>query len=293
MCPIGAKFYPRPERHVTDFLARMADASHDRVVASKTVRPESVVRAEALDSPTPLVPVIRRGEFNIIAEVKRRSPSAGHLTGNPADSQVTIADRARSYKRGGARAISVLTEPSEFCGDLSDVSAVAQACEVPVMRKDFLIDSYQVFEARVAGASGVLLIVRMVDQACLRKMIQAAAHLGLFVLLEAFDESDIGRVRDAVAVAKDHSATVFVGVNTRDLVTLEVDRSRLAALASLLPDDAVRIAESGTNSPDDARYAASLDYDGILVGSALMRASDPENLVNAMLTAGRKEAMRS
>ena len=124
------------------------------------------------------------------------------------------------------------------------------------------------------------------------EMIQAAAKVGLFVLLEAFDESDLTIVRDAVAVARDHSATMYVGVNTRDLVTLEVDRGRLAALAGLLPADAVRIAESGTNSPDDARYAASLGYDGILVGSALMRASDPEQLVRALLAAGREEALR-
>ncbi len=277
---------------MTDFLSRMADASRDRVSAAKAARPESVVCTAALEAPTPRVPVIQRGEFNIIAEVKRRSPAAGHLTADLTDSRAAVADRARQYARGGAAAISVLTEPSEFCGELSDISVVAQACDAPVMRKDFLVDPYQVFEARTEGASGVLFIARLVDQACLRKMIQAAAKLGLFILLEAFDESDLAIVRDAVAVARDHSATMYVGVNTRDLVTLEVDRGRLAALASLLPDDAVRIAESGTNSPDDARYAASLGYDGILVGSALMRASDPERLVQALLTAGREEALR-
>jgi indole-3-glycerol phosphate synthase len=270
----------------------MADASRDRVTAAKSARPEYVMRTAALESPTPRLPVIRRGEFNIIAEVKRRSPSAGQLTAGRPDGRAAVADRVRKYAQGGAAVISVLTEPSEFCGALSDISVAAQACDTPVMRKDFLVDAYQVFEARAEGASGVLLIVRIVDQACLRKMIEAAANHGLFILLEAFDESDLAMVRDAVAVARDHSATIYVGVNARDLVTLEVDRGRLAALATLLPDDAVRIAESGTNSPDDARYAASLGYDGLLVGSALMRTSDPEQLVHALLKAGREEALR-
>ena len=176
---------------MTDFLSRMADASRDRVAVAKAARPESVVCTAALEAPTPRVPVIQRGEFNIIAEVKRRSPAAGHLTAGLTDTRAAVADRARQYARGGAAAISVLTEPSEFCGELSDISVVAQACDAPVMRKDFLVDPYQVFEARTEGASGVLFIARLVDQACLRKMIQAAAKLGLFILLEAFDEPDL------------------------------------------------------------------------------------------------------
>ena len=185
---------------------------------------------------------------------------------------VDPGERARAYGAAGAHVISVLTEPSRFAGSLDDLSAAAEG-RTPVMRKDFLVEPVQLLEARVHGASGVLLIAAMLPGDRLARMVDRAAELGLFVLLEAFDAPDlerIGEVLDRVAVAR-------VGVNCRDLRTLAVDPGRFAALAPHLPEPA--IAESGLHTPEDVQRVRALGYRGVLVGTALMRAPDPADLV--------------
>jgi indole-3-glycerol phosphate synthase len=158
---------------------------------------------------------------------------------------------------------------------------------VPAMRKDFLVDSYQVLEGRVAGAAGVLAILRMLPRADLEKLIDTALGLGMFVLLETFDQADIELAHALLDARRAHRDLLLVGVNSRDLVTLKVVPGRLDALASLLPVDFPRVAESGVATADDAARMAAVGYDLALVGSALMSAEEPAKLARAMLAQGR------
>jgi indole-3-glycerol phosphate synthase len=163
---------------------------------------------------------------------------------------------------------------------------------VPAMRKDFLVDPYQLLEARVAGASGVLIILRMLSRAEIEALLDGARTLGLFVLLEAFDEQDIEAMHDLFAGQEgqrpaDAAAPVLVGLNCRDLTTLQIVPERLVELAHLLPSNMPRVAESGVSSPEDAARMAAAGYEYVLVGSALMKGGNPEALASAMLAAGR------
>jgi len=262
---------------MSDFLQQMATRSAERAAAAGRIR--------AGDLDKPLVP-LQLGDFDVIAEIKGRSPAEGTLAGDDLDR----SEQARQYAHGGAAAISVLTEPSRFDGALEHLEAVVAAVpDTPVMRKDFLVEPVQVLEARRAGASGVLLITAMLSDAKLRAMLDAAFEHGLFVLLEAFDENDLARSSALLGepVARDRAAAgqLLVGVNTRNLRTLEVDSTRLQSLAPLLP--AARcVAESGLTTADDAAAVAGWGYSLALVGSALMRSTDPAALVAAMRDAG-------
>jgi len=184
----------------------------------------------------------------------------------------------------------VLTEPSRFAGDLAHLEEVVAAVpQTPVMRKDFLVEPLQVHEARKAGASGVLLITTMLSDAKLREMLDAAWQHGMFVLLEAFDESDLARastlLEDDVECERAASGQLLIGVNTRNLRTLKIDAARLQCLAPLLPD-ARCVAESGLHVADDAATVAAYGYRMALVGTALMRSDDPAALIAAMRHAG-------
>lgn len=237
------------------------------------------LRSRALE--VPAAPPLRLGRFDLVAEVKLVAPSVGRLAA-PEDRTAFAVGRAQAYAAGGAAAISVLTEPTRFDGRPDDLRAVAAAVDVPVLRKDFLVDAYQVWEARAWGAGGVLLIVRMLDDATLAAMVDAAAEAGLFVLLEAFDAEELGRA----GAVLDRGAEAMVGVNTRDLVTLAVDPHRLADLAPAMPAGVVGVAESGLQTAEDAAAAARLGYRAALVGSALVRSADPRTLVADMRAAG-------
>jgi indole-3-glycerol phosphate synthase len=262
---------------MSDFLQTMAGYSAERAAAVGDIP------GSALDKP--IVP-LKLGAFDIIAEIKNRSPAEGQLSGDGPSHN----DRARLYASGGAAAISVLTEPSRFDGTLEHLAEVAAAVPgTPVMRKDFLVDPVQVVEARRAGASGVLLIVAMLDDRTLRAMLDCAAEHGLFVLLESFNEEDLARSAGLLDNADDQeriaAGQLLFGVNTRNLRTLEVDAGRLASLAPALPAGRC-VAESGIVSADDAAAAARLGYRLALVGTALMRSDDPAALVAAMCSAG-------
>jgi indole-3-glycerol phosphate synthase len=214
--------------------------------------------------------------------LKLRAPSVGKLANSSPDELVT---RAQAYARAGAVAISVLTEPSCFDGDLAHLERVARGVAVPVMRKDFLVDPYQVWEARAAGASGVLLIAQMLDVAPLSAMLHTAREAGLFTLIELFGEEDLEKVRELDLEAA--GPAVLLGVNTRDLRSLEVVAERLEWLAPKLPSQLPTVAESGMREPQDVARAARLGYRLALVGSALMASEDAEALALAMLDAGR------
>jgi indole-3-glycerol phosphate synthase len=267
---------------MSDFLQTMA--SHSAKRAAAVSGPFS-----SADFDKPVVPMTL-GKFDVIAEIKDRSPAEGNLktTNNYGDSDRN--SRAKSYAAGGAAAISVLTEPSRFDGDLTHLDAVAAAVPgTPVMRKDFLVEPVQILEARKAGASGVLLIATMLSDAKLRAMLDRAWEHEMFVLLESFDEDDLRRSTDLldnpVDRDKAHAGQLLVGVNTRNLRTLEVDSERLRNLAPKLP--AARcVAESGLLVPDDAARVAGWGYRMALVGTALMRSDDPAALVAAMRAAG-------
>ncbi|MBT8090137.1 MAG: indole-3-glycerol-phosphate synthase [Gammaproteobacteria bacterium] len=263
---------------MSDFLQTMAASSAERAaaVASKFV---------STDFDKPVVP-LRLGDFDVIAEIKDRSPAEGALK-TKTRSRV---DQATSYAAGGAAAISVLTEPSRFDGKLAHLEEVVAAVPgTPVMRKDFLVAPVQVDEARKAGASGVLLIAALLSDKKLREMLDVAWQHGMFVLLESFDENDLARSSKLMENADDceraGSGQLLFGVNTRNLRTLEVDNGRLRKLAARLPT-ARCVAESGLRVAEDAAKVAGYGYRLALVGTALMRSDDPAALVAAMRDAG-------
>ena len=267
-----------------DFLAQMADSSRARAQAARRACPETrLLRAARATAPPPKLR-LAPGDFGLIAELKLRSPAAGALS----DPGTDVAARVRAYAAAGAAAVSVLTEPERFDGALEHLRLAAAALAplgVPAMRKDFLVNPYQVAEARAAGAGGVLLIVRMLPEAVLEAMIERARELGLFTLLETFDARDIERLE--ALTARIGTAGLLAGINCRDLATLEVVPSRLETLAQLLPRALPRVAESGVATAEDARRMGQAGYDLALVGSALMRAPDPAALAADMVAAGR------
>lgn len=258
---------------MSDFLQSMAKSS-----AARAANAPSFTDADFDKRLVPLVP----GIFGVIAEIKRRSPAEGSLSTGVSHLISSLNSRAKAYAAGGAAAISVLTEPSRFDGALAHLEEVAAAApNTPVMRKDFLVEPVQVLEARKAGASGVLLITTMLDDAKLRAMRDCAWEHGMFVLLESFDKEDLTRSSRFL----DGAGQLLIGVNTRDLRTLEVDAGRLRNLAPSLPD-APCVAESGLHGPEDAARVAGWGYSMALVGTALMRSEDPTGLVAAMTDAG-------
>ena len=277
---------------MSDFLEQMAAGSRERLAEARRRYSEATLlqRARAL----PVAPRLTANpaRFDLIAELKLRSPAIGQLESSDAD----VAGRVTTYARAGAAAVSVLTEPSRFDGSMAHLESATKSLaplNVPAMRKDFLVDPYQVIEARVAGAGGVLVIIRMLPRAGIEEMLDCARKLGLFVLLEAFDEADIEVMHDVLGTADTRaagSAPVLAGLNCRDLATLQIVPKRLIELAHLLPTHVPRVAESGVVSAQDAARVAGAGYEFALVGSALMQGGDPHTLAAAMLKAGRDEA---
>ena len=268
-----------------DFLAAMAQSSRARVARARAERDDAALQALARATPEPPPLRLSSAGFDLIAEVKRRSPAAGQLDAGGED----IGARARDYARAGAAAISVLTEPTRFDGELAHLAQVVQALagSAPAMRKDFLVDPYQVYEARAAGAGGVLVILRMLEPQAVSALLDAAVQTRLFVLLEAFDEADL---EFAATLVRDYAdrLPLLAGVNCRDLTTLQVVPGRLEALAPRLPRNIPCVAESGVENGADARRLAAAGYQLALVGSALMRAGDRVSLASELLQSGRQ-----
>jgi indole-3-glycerol phosphate synthase len=214
----------------------------------------------------PVRSALRGPTLSLIAEVKRRSPSKGDLAAIPEPAVL-----AAEYERGGAAAISVLTEERRFGGSLADLDAVRARVTAPVLRKDFIVTDYQVHEARAHGADLVLLIVAALPDDDLQRLHTLVRSLGMTALVEVHDEEE---TRRAVDLGAD-----LIGVNARNLKTLDVDPAVFERLVALIPADRIRVAESGISGPlDAARYAAA-GADAVLVGEALVRAADPRALV--------------
>jgi indole-3-glycerol phosphate synthase len=266
------------------FLARaVADARSDAERRAERV-PIGALRAAAGAAPAArgLRTAVRRGPDGprLIAEVKRRSPSRGDLRAD-----LDPAALATAYAAGGASAVSVLTEPRHFAGSPDDLVAVRAAVELPVLRKDFVTTAYQVWEARAWGADAVLLIVAALQPPELGALLDVAAEAGLDALVEVHTEAEA----EAAAAA----GASLVGVNARDLATLQVDPGRFAAVRRRLPDGTVLVAESGIRDRSDVQAAAAAGADAVLVGETLVRAADPAGAVHALLDhPGRSELDR-
>jgi indole-3-glycerol phosphate synthase len=237
---------------------------------------ELATRAPSARDPRPIL----RGEgIAVIAEVKRSSPSKGALA--------AIADPAalaRDYEAGGAGVISVLTEQRRFGGSLEDLDAVRAAVDVPLLRKDFVVSSYQLWEARAHGADVALLIAAALDQNALVSLVERASSIGLTPVVEVHDEEELDRALDAGAG--------IIGVNARDLKTLEVDRGNFARLAPRIPDEVIKIAESGVRGPHDLIAYANAGADAVLVGESLVTGRDPKSAVADLVAAGAHPALR-
>jgi len=268
-------------------LSDMLHSGRRRVAEARERVPEAALRAAVLATPTPPPLRLDPHGFDVIAELKLRSPSLGDLSAATLDP----VRRLEAYAEGGAAVCSILTEPTRFDGDLDHLRLAAETLQpfgVPAMRKDFLVDPYQVIEARTCGASGVLLIVRMVPRDALIEMLDCAADLGLFVLLEAFDADDL---EVAASIARERAGRdeqVLMGLNCRDLETLEIDPRRFESLRGRLPAEWPAVAESGVQSPQDAARVAGLGYRLALVGTSLMRRADPAEAVRELVEAGRQ-----
>ncbi|MEA2349055.1 MAG: indole-3-glycerol phosphate synthase [Thermoleophilaceae bacterium] len=244
-------------------------AERERQTPLAQLRDLAALRPEPRDP----MPAFRSPGVSVIAEIKRRSPSKGELA-----EIIDPAVLARSYAEGGAAAISVLTEQRRFGGSLGDLRTVRAAVDTPVLRKDFVVTDYQLVEAREAGADLVLLIVAALPGGELQRLYDAARALGLTVLVEVHDEAETER---ALAIGAG-----LVGVNNRNLKTLEVDPDTFARLAAVIPDGVVKVAESGIRGPADVERHVGEGADVVLVGEALVIGGDPATAVKEMRAAG-------
>jgi indole-3-glycerol phosphate synthase len=251
------------------FIDTIVGSTRSRIEESKAKFSAEVLEAR-LASATPardFTGAVSGPDFSIIAEIKRATPSAGDLA-----EHLNPAETARAYARGGAAAISVLTEPEFFKGSLDDLEAVLGAGP-PILRKDFVVDPWQLLESRAMGADAILLIVRIVRDD-LTELFKASQALGLHALVEIYDEDDLEAAVDAGAEV--------VGINNRDLDTFEVDPQRTSKLMPLIPDDVIGIALSGVSTRTEIEEIASTGARGALVGEALVTAGDPESLLREL-----------
>lgn len=225
------------------------------------------------------MPAFRRDGVSVIAEVKRSSPSKGQLAAIK-DPAALAAD----YAAGGAAAISVLTEERRFGGTLDDLRAVRSTVDIPILRKDFITTAYQLWEARAAGADMALLIVAALEQTALESLIERAGSIGLTPLVEVHDEDEVDRAVDAGAT--------LIGVNARDLKTLEIDMRTFERLSPRMPDHVVKVAESGVRGPHDVIEYAKCGAHVVLVGETLVRDDDPRASVADLVAAGAHPALQ-
>jgi indole-3-glycerol phosphate synthase len=248
----------RKRQEVAERRRRLSDAQLEQKCSAR-----SAVSLFAALSPA-------QGPVRVIAEVKRASPSAGSI-----DAALDAGAQAASYARGGAAAVSVLTDGPGFGGSLDDLRVARQAIAVPILRKDFIVDRYQLLEAHEAGADAVLLIVAALARGQLETLHTAALELGLEALVEVHDSTELG-----VAIA---IGARLVGVNSRDLKTFKTDLSTAETLLPCIPANARAIAESGIRSPNDVRRLRAVGAANFLVGEALVRAGDPSALLATMM----------
>jgi indole-3-glycerol phosphate synthase len=250
----------------------------DELATRKARAPRSSVVERAASAPPArdFRGALRGRDVAIIAEIKRVSPARG-----PLRTDLDAPLLASGYVAAGATAVSVLTDERFFGGSDQDLVAVRAAIDVPVLRKDFVIDPYQIYEARALGADAVLLIVGALDPSRLSELLQVAASLGIAALVEVHDERELG-----ISIGVGAS---LVGINNRDLTRLEVDLDTTFRLRPIVPAGVVVVSESGIRTPDQVRRLAALPVDGVLIGEALVTAPDPQHQLLQMLAAGRRE----
>ena len=250
--------------------------SHKReeLAEAKRRAPLAEVKARAAEAAQPrgFGQALRQAGLSVIAEVKRKSPAKGVL-----NQAVDPAQQAGLYAQAGARAVSVLTDQRYFDGTNADLEAVHRAVSLPLLRKDFTIDEYHVYEARSIGADAILLIVRALDQPQLTGFQALAQELGMDVLAEVHNEGEIERALAA--------GSAIVGINNRDLATMTVDVAAAARLRPLIPAGITLVSESGIRGPEDVRTVTRAGVDAILVGEALMAAGDPGATLSGFLAA--------
>ena len=263
-------------------LDDILDGVRADLAARQELEPLDRLKEAATRAPSPrdVMAAFSGSEVAVIAEVKRASPSKGALAAI-ADPAALAAD----YEAGGARVISVLTERRRFGGSIEDLAAVREAVNVPVLRKDFIISSYQLWEARAYGADLVLLIVAALEQNALVSLVERAVSIGLVPLVEVHTLDELDRALD--------SGARILGINARNLRTLEVDRGVFAQIAPRVPDGIIKIAESGVRGPHDLLAYAAAGADAVLVGESLVTGKDPRSAVADLVTAGSHPALRS
>ena len=261
-------------------LERLVETARQKAVADRAATPQAELQAKLRDSGALVRPAGRlrralRGEgVSVIAEVKRASPLSGPLR-TPFDP----VDLARQYAGAGAAAISVLTEETFFGGSLSHLASVAAAVELPVLRKDFIIDAYQIEQAALAGAAAVLLIAEALEPSELQELVALAHQVRLDALVELHDADSIG-----AAVA---AGSGLIGINNRDLRSMRVDWRYSLQLAEQLPSATVRVSESGIQSATELHQLGAAGYDAVLVGTSLVRATDPAIALQRLLQGAR------
>jgi len=250
---------------LTDVLSEILSKKRERVVAAKELVPVDQLRhqGQVKAKPHALRAALGRDGINVIAEFKRRSPSKGAIRAD-----ANLIEAVKSYEAGGAVAISVLTEEDYFSGSLDDLRQVKTAVDLPVLRKDFVFDEYQVYESAAAGADAILLIVAALDEDALMSLRRLAEdELGMDALIEVHTSDEMKRAVSCGAK--------IIGVNNRDLRTFAVSLETSLSLAREAPADALLISESGLHNPDDLRRLRTAGYHGFLIGETLMRAEDP------------------
>jgi len=262
-----------------DFLSKIIEAKRTRLQVIREQASVSDLRVRALDARLHtklhrlLEALANDSGVNIIAEIKRASPSRGVIR-----KEVDPAALGQAYERGGAVAISILTEEDYFQGSLDDLRAVRQAVSLPLLRKDFIVDEWQIYEAVVAGADAILLIAAAIDNEVLRHLRSVAEdELGMDALIEVHTEEELQRAGDCGAT--------LIGVNNRDLRTFEVSLGTSARLIQYEPPDVICVSESGLDSADDLRRLRDLGYGGFLIGEMLMRAAEPDRTLRELLEA--------
>ena len=255
-------------------LGRLSAASAARAEALEACRAELKSRAGDAPPVAAFAAALRRTDVAVVAEVKRRSPSKGVINAG-----IDAATQAAAYTRGGASALSILTEPSEFGGALTDLADARGATAVPLLKKDFHVHPLQVLEARAAGASALLLIARALAPDRLRALADTAVDVGLEVLVEVRSE---GELEDALAIED-----AVIGVNSRDLETLIIDPGVTTRLIAMIPPGRLAVAESGIGSRHDVERVAAAGADAVLVGSSLSAAADPAGAVAALTGVSR------
>lgn len=255
-------------------LGRLSLAAAARAASLEGARADLRARAGDVAGAPSFAGALRRPDVGVIAELKRRSPSKGTINAG-----LDAARQAAAYERGGAAALSVLTEPSEFGGSLADLRDARQATTLPVLRKDFHVHPIQVLEARAAGASAMLLIARALAPDALRRMAGEAAALGVEVLVEVRSEAEL---EEALSIDD-----AVIGVNSRDLETLVIDATVTRRLVAMIPPARIAVAESGVSTRGDVERAAAVGADAVLVGSIISGADDPVAAVSALTGVAR------